>query len=69
MGDFRTSIKIDLEINGKKYPFPHMWLYYIPSGCSCGMDARIADFFRRSWEDAQDTQELRRLQDKYPEDR
>lgn len=52
MGDFRASIKIDMEIHGKPYK-ADLWINYAPeSSNEPGVDSRVIDFFRDSWEDS-----------------
>lgn len=51
MGDFRASIKIDMELMGKKYKNEWGWINYFDNGD--GIDQRIVDWFNECWEDTQ----------------
>lgn len=50
MGDFRADIKIRMESLGKVYKMDS-WLNYWPLSECEGVDQRVIDFFRESWED------------------
>lgn len=50
MGDFRADIKIKMESLGKTYKMDS-WLNYFPDSECDGVDQRVIDFFRESWED------------------
>lgn len=49
VGDHRADIKIRFEIHGKVYEH-EFWINYWPD--ETGIDVRVQDFFRASWEDA-----------------
>lgn len=49
MGDHRASIKIECNIHGKDYA-QEFWINYCPD--YDGVDERIKEFFRASWEDS-----------------
>jgi hypothetical protein len=49
MGDFRASIKIEMELMGKKYKNTWSWINYFDNGN--GIDQRIVDWFSECWED------------------
>ncbi len=49
MGDFRADIKIKMELMGKTYT-QDMYINYFPN--SDGVDDRVIEFFRDSYEDA-----------------
>ena len=50
MGDFRADIKIKMRSLGKTYEMDS-WLSYWPDSECDGVDQRIINFFRNSWED------------------
>ena len=49
MGDHRADIKIKFTIHGKTYEMDS-WINWFDDGT--GVDYRVVDFFRASWEDA-----------------
>jgi hypothetical protein len=51
MGDFRASIKIEMELMGKKYKNEWGWINYFDNGE--GIDQRIVDWFNECWGDTQ----------------
>lgn len=50
MGDHRVNIKIEFVAHGKTY-MTDMSINYWPDE-STGVDERVAEFFRTSWDDA-----------------
>lgn len=51
MGDMRASIRLIFRIHGKTYK-QDLWINYSPDGEAEGVDDRIVEFFRESWEDS-----------------
>lgn len=49
MGDMRADIKIKFTIHGKTYK-QEFWINYSPD--DDGVDVRIKDWFKGSWEDS-----------------
>jgi hypothetical protein len=49
MGDMRASIRLVFRIHGKVYK-QDLWINYSPD--SDGVDERIKEFFRESWDDS-----------------
>ena len=49
MGDHRADVKIEFTIHGKTYKMDS-WINWFDDGT--GIDARVVEFFRVSWEDA-----------------
>ena len=51
MGDFRADIKITMHLCGKDY-HQEWWINYWPESEVHGVDQRLIDWFRDSWDDA-----------------
>lgn len=49
MGDHRATVKIEFTIHGKTYKMDS-WINWFDDGT--GVDQRVIDFFRDSWDDA-----------------
>lgn len=49
MGDHRATVKVEFTIHGKTYTMDS-WINWFDDGS--GVDQRVIDFFRASWEDA-----------------
>lgn len=50
MGDHRAEIHATFKIHGKTYKLDLDWINYFDAGD--GVDRRVTEFFRDSWEDA-----------------
>ena len=57
MGDYRAEIKIEASINGIKDTMHMSWVNYNHWNCDCGTDRRVAEFFSRLYEKAEEQHE------------